>query len=185
MEDGGIVPVGAGLCSSGVFWTWEEEGCSSGVEAGADDGSAATDEVGSSGTELTTLVVVVGSSSVELGADDGAAAAEEVGSSGTELTTIVVVVGCSGVELGVEDGTTTADVCSSGVELGADDDTTAIVDVVSSGVVVGAAAGLEETISGLVSVGALDGAGAEETCSGVVEDDRPAGEEELPVLDRG
>jgi hypothetical protein len=148
-EDGGIVPVGAGLCSSGVFWTWEEEGCSSGVEAAADDGAAATDEVGSSGTELTT---------------------------------IVVVVGCLAVELGAEDGTTTADVCSSGVELGADDDTTITVEVVSSGVVVGAAAGLE-IISGVVSTGALDGAGAEETCSGAVKDERPAGEEELPVLD--
>lgn len=166
-EEGGIVPVDAGLCSSGVFWAWEEEGCSSGVEAVADDGAAATDEVGSSGTELTIIVVVVGSSGVELGADDGAAATDEVGSSGTELTTIVVVVGSSGVELGAEDGTTTT------------------VDVVSSGVVIGAAAGLEETISGVVSTGALDGAGADETCSGVVEDERSAGEEELPVLDGG
>lgn len=80
--------------------------------------------------------------------DDGAATTDEVGSSGTELTTIVVVVG-------------------------------------SSGVVLGAAARFEETISGVVSTGALDGAGAEETCSGVVEDERPAGEEELPVLDGG
>lgn len=106
-------------------------------------------------------------------------------SSGTELTTIVVVVGCSGVELGTEDDTTTADVCSSDVELGADDDTTTTVDVISSAVVIGAAVGLEETISGVVSIDALDGAGAEETCSGVIEDDRPAGEEELPVLDGG
>lgn len=80
----------------------------------------------------------------------------------------MVVVGFSGDELGVEDGTTTT------------------VDVDSSGVVViGAAAGLEETISGVVSTGALDGAGADETCSGVVEDKRPAGKEESPVLDGG
>ena len=166
-EDGGIVPVDAGLCSSGVFWTGEEEVGSSGVEAGADDGAAATDEVGSSGMELTIIVVVVGSSGVELGADEGAAATEEVGASGTELTTMVVVVGSSGVELGADDGTTTT------------------VDVVSSDVVIGAATGLEETISGVVSTGALDGAGADETCSGVVEDEKPAGEEELPVLDGG
>lgn len=113
-EDGGKTPVDAGLCSSGVFRTWEDDGSCSGVETSADDDAATTDEVGSSGTELTTIVVVVG----------------------------------------------------------------------SSGVVLGAAA-LEETISGVVSTGAVDGAGAEETCSGVVEDGRPADEEELPVLEGG
>lgn len=97
----------------------------------------------------------------------------------------MVVVGSSGAELGAEDGTTTADVCCSSVELGANDVTATTVDVDSSGVVIGTAGGLEETISGVVSTGALDEAGAEDTCSGVVEDERPAGEEELLVLDGG
>lgn len=122
-EDGGRVPVAAGLSVSGVFWTWEDDG-SSGVEIGADDGATTTVEVGSSG--------------VELGAEDG--------------TTTVVVVG-------------------------------------SSGVVLGAAGELEETISGVVSTGTLDEAGAEETAgtsSGVkVEDERAGGGEGLPVPDGG
>lgn len=79
----------------------------------------------------------------------------------------------SGVELGA------VEVCSSGVEIGADEGSTFAVEVSSSDVEMGAGEELDEITSGVVSIGVLDEAGAEDTAglsSGVsVDDEEDAG----------